>query len=168
MKRRVFLQSIPALAVSTTVSMAASEPDEIMTVRGRIGAAHMGVTLTHEHLLANFKPHTEGGGDPVDYDRDEVARIVLPYLARIRELGCRTFVDATAVGLGRDVRLLQFRAEWTQYPHHHRQLRGRATAVRVRQLARVLARRWIDEWTHGIDSTECAGDSSSLGSTAAR
>ena len=26
----------------------------------------MGVTLTHEHLLANFKPHTEGATEPVD------------------------------------------------------------------------------------------------------
>ena len=57
MKRRVFLQSIPALAASMA---AGSEPDEVMTVRGRIRAERMGVTLTHEHLLANFNPHTEG------------------------------------------------------------------------------------------------------------
>jgi hypothetical protein len=61
MKRRVFLQSIPALAASMA---AGSEPAEVMTVRGRIRAERMGITLTHEHLLANFNPHTEGRKNP--------------------------------------------------------------------------------------------------------
>jgi len=157
MKRRVFLQSIPALAASMA---AGSEPREVMTVRGRIRAERMGVTLTHEHLLANFNPHTEGAKDPVDYGRDEVLKIALPHLARIRDLGCRTFIDATAVGLGRDVRLLRRLSE--QSGLNILTTTGNYAAVEYRFLPQyvydsspeVLARRWIDEWIHGIDGTD--------------
>ena len=157
MKRRVFLQSIPAVAASLA---AGSEPDEIMTVRGRIRAERMGVTLTHEHLLANFNPHTEGAKEPADYDRDEVVKVDLPYLARIRDLGCRTFVDATAVGLGRDVRLLRRLSE--QSGLNILTTTGNYAAVEYRFLPQyvydsspeALARRWIDEWLHGIDGTD--------------
>lgn len=164
MKRRVFLQSIPALAAFAAVGAQAKEPSsatgEVMTVRGRIRAARMGVTLTHEHLLANFAPHTEGTKEPEGYDRDAVAKIALPHLARIRELGCRTFIDATAVGLGRDVRLLRQLSE--QSDLNILTATGNYAAFDYKflpQYARdnppdVLARRWIDEWTHGIDGTD--------------
>ena len=67
MKRRVFLQSIPAIAAFAAVGAQAKETGpsmdratgEVMTVRGRIRASRMGVTLTHEHLLANFNPTRE-------------------------------------------------------------------------------------------------------------
>ncbi len=157
MKRRVFLQCIPAVAASLA---AGSEPDEIMTVRGRIRADRMGVTLTHEHLLANFNPHKEGSTEPADYDRDEVVKVDLPYLARIRDLGCRTFVDATAVGLGRDVRLLRRLSK--QSGLNILTTTGNYAAVEYRFLPQyvydsspeALARRWIDEWLHGIDGTD--------------
>jgi predicted metal-dependent phosphotriesterase family hydrolase len=156
MKRRVFLQSIPALAVAGTGPSA----EEVMTVRGRIRAARMGVTLTHEHLLANFTPHTEGAKEPVGYDRDEVVKAVLPYLTRIRDRGCKTFVDATAVGLGRDVRLLQQLSKRSGL--NILTTTGNYAAAEYRFLPQyvynsspeTLARRWIDEWTHGIDGTD--------------
>jgi predicted metal-dependent phosphotriesterase family hydrolase len=78
-----------------------------MTVRGRIRAERMGVTLTHEHLLANFNPHTEGAKEPVDYGRDEVLKIALPTWLVFGTWAAGPFIDATAVGLGRDVRLLR-------------------------------------------------------------
>jgi phosphotriesterase-related protein len=161
MKRRVFLQSIPALAVSIAAPRAeAKEAGAIMTVRGRISAARMGVTLTHEHLLANFLPHSEGGKEAVGYDRDEVIKVALPHLARIRDLGCRTFVDATAVGLGRDVRLLHRLSELSGL--NILTTTGNYAAAEYRFLPQyvydsspeVLARRWIDEWTYGIDGTQ--------------
>ena len=156
MKRRVFLQSIPALAVCGT----GAGSDEVMTVRGRIRAARMGVTLTHEHLLAHFTPHTEGARQPTGYDRDEVVKVALPYLARIRAQGCRTFVDATAVGLGRDVRLLRQLSKRSGL--NILTTTGNYAAAEYRFLPQyaydsspeMLARRWIDEWTHGIDGTE--------------
>ncbi|HKE95847.1 MAG TPA: hypothetical protein VKB34_16135, partial [Povalibacter sp.] len=109
MKRRNFLQAIPAVAAVLALPAYARDDDdrEVMTVRGRVRSRDMGVTLTHEHLLASFQPYAEWARQPFTYDRDDVVQRVLPHLMRIRELGCRTFVDATAVGLGRDAVLLR-------------------------------------------------------------
>jgi phosphotriesterase-related protein len=165
MKRRVFLQSLPAFvtvlaAARTDAKPKASAPGEVMTVRGRIRADDMGVTLTHEHLLANFQPYAEWEKQPRAYDRDEVAKVALPYLARIRDLGCRTFVDATAVALGRDVRLLQRLSKESGL--HILTTTGNYAAAEYQFLPRyvyesspeALAGRWINEWTRGIDGTD--------------
>lgn len=152
MKRRAFLQTIPAAFLYA--------PDEVMTVRGRIRAAQMGMTLTHEHLLANFQPYEELLKQPRSYDRDEVVKVALPHLLRIRELGCRTFVDATAVGLGRDARLLRRLSE--ESGMHILATTGNYAAVEYKFLPRYvydsspeqLAQRWIGEWSHGIDGTD--------------
>jgi phosphotriesterase-related protein len=130
-----------------------------MTVRGRIKAREMGVTLTHEHLLANFQPYEEWARHPQTYDRDEVVELVLPHLTRIYELGCRTFVDATAVGLGRDVALLRRLSERSGL--HILTVTGNYAAIQYRQLPPhvftdspgALAQRWIQEWNDGIDGT---------------
>ena len=44
---------------------------------------------------------------PIMRPRQPCASSLLPYLKRIAALGCKTFVDATAVGLGRDPLLLR-------------------------------------------------------------
>lgn len=165
MKRRTFLQTIPALATCLGAPRIQAKsnipaPGDVMTVRGRIPAARMGVTLTHEHLLANFQPYEEWERQPRSYNRDEVIKIALPYLARIRDLGCRTFVDATAVALGRDVRLLRRLSEDSGL--NILTTTGNYAAAEYKFLPRyvydsspeVLARRWIDEWKHGIDGTD--------------
>jgi len=164
MKRRAFLQTIPALAACLAAARIEAKPEkpvpgEVMTVRGRMSAELMGVTLTHEHVLANFQSYEEWEKSPRSYDRDEVIKIALPHLARIRELKCRTFVDATAVGLGRDVRLLKRMSEESGL--HILTCTGNYAAAEYKFLPRyvyesspeVLARRWIAEWTHGIDGT---------------
>jgi phosphotriesterase-related protein len=164
MKRRAFLQTIPALAAGLAATRIEAKLDEsaveVMTVRGRIPAAQMGVTLTHEHLLANFQPYEEWEKRPRGYDRDEVVRIALPHLTRIHELGCRTFIDATAVGLGRDPRLLRRLSQ--QSGLNILAATGNYAAFDYKFLPRyahesspeILARRWTDEWTDGIDGTE--------------
>ena len=86
MKRRTFLQTIPAARrvpgrARIEAKPKGSAPGEVMTVRGRIRAAQMGITLTHEHLLANFQPYEEWEKQPRTYDRDEVVKIALPHLA---------------------------------------------------------------------------------------
>ena len=50
-------------------------------------ARELGLTLTHEHALANFQPYEEWVRAPRTYDRDEVTRSVLPHLQRIAALG---------------------------------------------------------------------------------
>ncbi len=73
----------------------------------------MRVTLSHEHVLASFQPYAERQVHPLTYEQGEVVRVVRPYLDQVKKLGCRTFVDCTAVGLGRDARLLKRLSEET-------------------------------------------------------
>ncbi len=131
----------------------------VMTVRGLVPASELGVTLSHEHALANFQPYTEWQRAPHRYDRAEAVAKVLPHLERIRSLGCQTFIDATAVGLGRDVTLLRMLSEASGL--HIVTVTGNYAAFDYKFLpplvytesVRALADRWIHEWHDGIDGT---------------
>jgi phosphotriesterase-related protein len=162
MKRRAFLRALTNAAAATVVGCAARpESDEpwVMTVLGRLPARALGLTLTHEHALANFQPYEEWLSAPKEYDRAEVIRQVLPQLQRIAALGCRSFVDATAVGLGRDALLLRRLAEASGL--NILVATGNYAAFDYRFLPRYvrdepverIAARWIQESTEGIDGT---------------
>lgn len=167
MNRRGFLQLISAAAVAAPAfptSGAARPRDDtartIMTVRGRVAAHDMGMALTHEHAMASFQPYAEWLKNPHPYDREAVVNRVLPHLERIRALGCRTFVDATAVGLGRDAALLRELSRRSGL--HLLTVTGNYAAfdykflpdyVRTESIE-ALAARWIREWQDGIDGTD--------------
>jgi phosphotriesterase-related protein len=131
-----------------------------MTVKGRLPARDLGVTLTHEHALANFQPYEEWLRAPRAYDLDEVTRRVLPHLQRIVELGCRSFVDVTAGGLGRDPLLLLRLSELSGLniltaTGNYAAFDARVLPQYVRDEAvEVLAARWVREFTNGIAGTE--------------
>ena len=130
-----------------------------MTVRGWIDTSDMGLTLPHEHALVSFQPYAEWARQPLTYDRDEVMRVVLPRLRRLRDLGCRTFVDATPMNVGRDPVLLRRLSEESGL--HVLTATGNYAARENSFLpphvysltAESLAGRWITEWTDGIDGT---------------
>lgn len=160
MNRRLFLKSASALA-AMVMGVADAAPDgEFMTVLGRVKSREMGVTLEHEHLLASFQPYEEWLRQPLAYDRDAVVRQVLPHLLRIRELGCRTFIDATAVGLSRDAVLLRRLAEASGM--NIVIATGNYAAFDYKFLPphvftdspQALADRWIGEWRDGIEGTQ--------------
>jgi phosphotriesterase-related protein len=119
----------------------------------------MGITLSHEHVLASFQPFEEWQKHPLTYEENEVVAVVRPYLAQLKKLGCRTFVDATAVGLGRNARLLKRLSEESGL--HILTVTGNYAALDARFLPSyvltdsqdALAQRWIDESKHGIDAT---------------
>src|ERR1044071_8104647 len=115
MLRRHFLTTAPKAAVALGLSRTAysSSGNEVITVRGPIDSSEMVMTFSHEHILANFQPLAERDKQPWTYDQDEVIKVVFPYLQQVKKLGCRTFVDCTAVGLGRDPRLLRRLSELT-------------------------------------------------------
>ena len=164
MNRRGFLQVLSAASISAALSGCAARRadhgDWIMTVRGKRPAHDLGRTLTHEHALANFQPYEEWLRAPRTYDRAAVVKRVLPHLQRIAALGCRTFVDATAVGLGRDPQLLRQLSEESGL--NILTATGNYAAFDYRFLPQyvrdesveVLASRWIREFTDGIDGTE--------------
>ena len=150
-------------ATASLLAERASTADEIagsvMTVRGPIRASDMGLTLSHEHLLASFQPYVEWEKEPARYDVDDVLAVVRPHLARLKELGCRTFVDATAVGLLRDAALLK---RVSQESGLHILTNTGAYAAGGGQYlptyvatasVDALARRWIDEIRNGIEGT---------------
>lgn len=162
MTRRTFLQAATAAAASLATRPArgdSAEARQIMTVRGPIDAATMGVTLTHEHLLADFRSLDEKARTPHPYDPGDVLAAVLPLLERIKQAGCRTFIDCTAVGLGRDAALLRRISEKSGL--HIVTVTGNYAAWEQRALPpyvfsdtdQALAQRWIDESTHGIEGT---------------
>jgi phosphotriesterase-related protein len=166
MNRRNFLDLMSASAILALPGCAGravtdvSVGSEVMTVLGPIKSTEMGISLTHEHLLASFQPYEEWAKQPLAYDRDEVVAVDLPYLQRIREMGCRTFVDATAVGLGRDPVLLQRLARESGL--HILTTTGNYAAFDAQFLrayvltdsVEELAARWVNEWNHGIEGTD--------------
>jgi phosphotriesterase-related protein len=130
-----------------------------MTVRGWIDAGDMGLTLPHEHALVSFQPYAEWARQPLVYDRDEVVSVVLPRLRRLRELGCRTFVDATPMHVGRDPALLRRLSEesglhvLTPTGNYAARDNSFLPPHVYSMTAESLAERWIGEWTDGIDGT---------------
>lgn len=167
MNRRNFVQTISAATAALALPACADRftktvrtEREVMTVLGPVRADAMGMTLTHEHLLANFQSYEEWAQHPKTYDRDEVVNLVLPHLIRIHDLGYRTFIDATAVGLGRDAVLLQRLSEISGL--NILTVTGNYAAFENRFLppyvftdsSEALAQRWIGEWNEGIDGTD--------------
>lgn len=167
MNRREFLRAgtagMAALALPSWMAEAEGTADlarQIMTVRGPIATSEMGLTLTHEHLLADLRPQNERVQDPRPYKPDQVLQVVLRHLKRARELGCRTFIDCTAVFLGRDATLLRRISEESGV--HIVTVTGNYAALGLRGLpghvlsdsAGALAQRWIGEWKNGIDGSD--------------
>jgi predicted metal-dependent phosphotriesterase family hydrolase len=164
MKRRAFLHVLAGTSAVAALQGCAGMPgtpsDWVMTVRGRLPARDLGLTLTHEHALANFQPYEEWVRSPRTYDRAEVVRRVLPHLQRIAALGCRSFVDATAVGLGRDPRLLAELAQASGLnilcaTGNYAAFDNRFLPQYVRdESPERLSERWVGEFKHGIEGTE--------------
>jgi len=128
-----------------------------LAVDGRVETSGLGSTLTHEHVLVDFV-----GADRVDrrrYDPDEVFRVALPHLRRLRGAGCRTLLECTPAYLGRDPMLLRrlssasglrivtntgyYGAAADKYVPRHA----------WKETAEELAARWTSELEDGIEGT---------------
>src|SRR4051794_18573491 len=129
----------------------------VMTVRGPIPPEEMGLTLPHEHVLVDFVGAREASRDR--YDADEVYRVALPHLRRIREQGIRTLCDCTPAYLGRDPALLRRLSEASGLnlltpTGYYGASRGKFLPDPARaESADELASRWLREWREGIEGT---------------
>jgi phosphotriesterase-related protein len=130
---------------------------KIMTVKGPISASEMGITLTHEHILVDFI-----GADSISekrWDKTKVRKIVLPYLASVKELGCKTFVDCTPAYLGRDPLLLKSISDssglniLTNTGYYGAGDDKYLPRFAFYETADQISQRWIEEWNKGIDGT---------------
>lgn len=77
----------------------------LVTVLGPIPAGDLGPALPHEHVLCDFIGADRTG--PHRWDRDAVARVMLPLLQEAAALGIRGFVDCSPAYIGRDPVLLR-------------------------------------------------------------
>jgi phosphotriesterase-related protein len=157
--RRRFLAAASCAPLSADLCLLAADAQAAMinTVQGKVPAKALGVTLMHEHVLVDFI-----GADQVRRDRynaEEVIRVVLPHLRRIRELGCRTLVECTPAYLGRDPLLLRRLAEASGIrlitnTGYYGAGGGKYLPRDAReQSAEWIAERWIAEFRHGIEDT---------------
>lgn len=106
MKRRDFLHAAAAAlaGLKWDRTVQAQEGPMIQTVRGPIAPDQLGVTLIHEHILVDFI-----GADKVSperYDPEDVVRVALPHLQRLRDFGGQSLAECTPMYLGRDPALL--------------------------------------------------------------
>ena len=129
----------------------------VMTVNGIIDAKEMGITLTHEHIVADVI-----GADKVSrdrYDQDEVYNVILPLMEKAKEFGCKTLVECTPPYMARDPGLAKRLSAATGM--HILMSTGYSAMLGNRYLppyvftetADQLAERLIKEWKEGMDDT---------------
>ena len=130
--------------------------DEIMTVTGRVSVGNLGLTLPHEHIMSTF------GADPArypDYPLERLLAQVLPYLARVKELGVNALADCTTAFFGRRPELLRRISMesgmllLTNTGYYAARQRLYVPAHAFGETAEQIAARWIREWEDGIDET---------------
>jgi predicted metal-dependent phosphotriesterase family hydrolase len=148
--------AVPACALRTP----SRSRMQVMTVNGLLDTSEMGVTLVHEHLFADLRSYEEQMSNALTTDIDEVVEVVKPYLASVQPLGCRTLIDCTATQLGRSPTLIKRLS--AESGLHMLTVTGNYLAADGRFVPQYvhagtvdqLARRWIDEFRHGIEGTD--------------
>jgi phosphotriesterase-related protein len=159
--RRIFLKSLPPLALSMSHLSATGIPQEkkeiVMTVRGPIESGAMGQTLIHEHILVDFIGAKYSTQDR--WNRDSVTEKVLPFLEELKQKGCQTFIDCTPNYLGRDAVLLKDLSDLsglniiTNTGYYGGSDNKFLPDHAFTETAQALAARWITEWKKGIAPT---------------
>ena len=131
--------------------------NRIMTVNGWIGGDNLGFTLTHEHIMVDFI-----GADKINpsrYNADEVFTRALVKLVSVKEKGCMTLIECTPAYLGRNVYLLKQLSDasgltiLTNTGYYGASGEKFLPAHTWTETAEQLAKRWITEWTDGIDGS---------------
>ncbi|MCS6830739.1 MAG: phosphotriesterase [Armatimonadota bacterium] len=130
---------------------------QVTTTTGKVAPERLDVVLPHEHVLVDFI-----GADRVSrsrYDPEEVYRVALPYLQRLKQAGCRTLVECTPAYLGRDPQLLQRLSKASGLyiltntgwygAANDKYLPARAYSLSAEQ----IASEWVTEAQKGIEGT---------------
>ena len=76
---------------------------EVQTFQGPLRADQLGVTLIHEHIFVGH-PELDLNLPHPEWDEAAAIELAVAGLHRLWDLGVRTVVDLTVLGLGRDVR----------------------------------------------------------------
>lgn len=148
--RRDFLGAVAAVPL---LGKPGEPAGEIVTVTGPISASEAGIVLPHEHVMSLF------GADLTErpaYDREALFDAVVPYLRRLRNLGCGTLADCTTAYFGRAPELLREISQLTGVriltnTGYYAAAGDRYVPARAREASpESIAATWIDESRHGI------------------
>ncbi len=154
----IWITIVTTFIPAVSAGIQTKDPSIIMTVNGPVPAAKLGIALSHEHFLADFIGADKVGRDR--YDPDEVVRVALPILSRLKELGCKTIFECTPTYMGRDPELYRKLAQSSGL--HIITNTGFCGAWENKFLpsyaftetAGQLADRMVKEWEKGIEDTE--------------
>ena len=116
----------------------------------------MGLSLTHEHVLVDG---SKGATGEIWWDREDVKKVVIPYLDELKEHGCRTFFEFTPSYIGKDVKLLKELADATGLQiitntgyygaNNNKHIPDHAYGESAEQ----LAARWVSDFKNGMQGT---------------
>ena len=129
---------------------------EVMSVTGRVELPPEGVLLPHEHIMSIFGRERS---HHVEYDEERLIKSVLPYLLKLKSLGCVAIADCTAAWIGRRPDLLRrFSMESgivvITNTGYYGAAGGRYLPDGIESAsAGEIADRWVAEWEEGIDGT---------------
>nr|WP_198160779.1 phosphotriesterase [Pedobacter panaciterrae] len=135
-----------------------AEKGFLMTVNGKIDANAMGFTLTHEHIVTDFK-----GAEPdtrPEYDNETTASLLLPYLKAAKKSGINTMIECTPAYIGRNVKLLRLLSKAsginiiTNTGYYAAVGQKYLPKHAFTETSEELASRWLKEWNDGIDGTD--------------
>jgi phosphotriesterase-related protein len=90
--------------------------NQVETARGPVDADSLGVTLMHEHVFILNEEVRENypAEYPDGWNEDEQVDSAIAKLTALVARGCRTIVDPTVVGLGRDIHRIRRVADGTE------------------------------------------------------
>ena len=86
---------------------------EVQTFGGPVDAGELGTTLIHEHVFVGH-PELDLNFPHPEWDEPAAVKAAVDGLERLWELGVRTVVDLTVLGLGRDIARVARVAERTR------------------------------------------------------
>ena len=157
--RRKFISQAACVTVGWVVfsHIPLKKERRIMAVNGWTDTENLGFTLTHEHIMVDFIGAEKI--NPARYNADEVFTRALDKLVSVKEKGCRTLIECTPAFLGRDVILLKRLSDAsgltiiTNTGYYGAAGEKFLPAHTRTETAEQLAKRWIAEWTDGIDGS---------------
>ncbi|NJM40659.1 MAG: esterase [Anaerolineae bacterium] len=110
----------------------------LLTTLGPLRADALGAILPHEHLFVDLRTPDQPGY--AEADTDDVIRLMVPELNRIKALGITALVDCAPVGVGRRADILEAVSQAAQFP--------------VVVPTGIYREPWVPRWAH--DASEDA------------
>jgi phosphotriesterase-related protein len=86
----------------------------LLTTLGPLHADALGAILPHEHIFVDLRTPDQPGY--AEADTDDVIRLMVPELNRIKALGITALVDCAPVGVGRRADILEAVSKAAQFP----------------------------------------------------